>query len=98
MTRVLWLRAKYFYDGVERGEIYQAAVITGYFNVPVILVTGDEAACREAAILLVPEEARTLLREETKKAIRELPRRQPYKIRRPVKLKNKKDWARRNQL
>ena len=40
--------AKYFYDGIERGEIYQMAVIAGYYNVPVILVTGDEAACREA--------------------------------------------------
>jgi len=40
--------AKYFYDGIERGEIYQSAVIAGHFNVPVILVTGDEAACREA--------------------------------------------------
>ncbi|MCS7180897.1 MAG: M55 family metallopeptidase, partial [bacterium] len=39
---------KYFYDGIERGEIYQSAVIAGHFNVPVILVTGDEAACREA--------------------------------------------------
>jgi len=39
---------KYYYDGIERGEIYQSAVIAGHFNVPVILVTGDEAACREA--------------------------------------------------
>jgi len=39
---------KYYYDEIERGEIYQSAVIAGYFNVPVILVTGDEAACREA--------------------------------------------------
>lgn len=40
--------AKFFYDGIERGEIYQCAVIAGHYNVPVILVTGDEAACREA--------------------------------------------------
>jgi len=40
--------AKYYYDGIERGEIYQSAVIAGHFNVPVILVTGDEAACKEA--------------------------------------------------
>jgi len=40
--------AKYWYDGVERGEIYQSAVIAGHYDVPVMLVTGDEAACREA--------------------------------------------------
>jgi D-amino peptidase len=40
--------AKFLYDGVERGEIYQAAVIAGYFDVPVIMVTGDEAVCKEA--------------------------------------------------
>ena len=39
---------KFFYDGVERGEIYQSAVVAGHFGVPVILVTGDEATCREA--------------------------------------------------
>ncbi len=44
--------AKYFYDGIERGEIYQSAVIAGHFNVPVILVTGDEAAGREAKATL----------------------------------------------
>ncbi len=43
---------KYWYDGVERGEIYQMAVIAGHCDVPVILVTGDEAACREARGLL----------------------------------------------
>ncbi|MCM8818593.1 MAG: M55 family metallopeptidase [Candidatus Omnitrophica bacterium] len=42
------LELKYFYDGIERGEIFQAAVIAGHYNVPVILVTGDEATCREA--------------------------------------------------
>ncbi|HOJ30511.1 MAG TPA: M55 family metallopeptidase [bacterium] len=46
------VEAKYFYDGVERGEIYQCAVIAGHFNVPVILVTGDEAACIEAKAML----------------------------------------------
>ena len=44
--------AKYWYNEVERGEIYQSAVIAGHFNVPVILVTGDEAACREARATL----------------------------------------------
>ena len=40
--------AKYWYDGVERGEIYLCAVIAGHYDVPVMLVTGDEATCREA--------------------------------------------------
>jgi len=44
--------AKYWYDGVERGEIYQSAVTAGHYGVPVMLVTGDEAACREARDLL----------------------------------------------
>ncbi|MCX8081929.1 MAG: M55 family metallopeptidase [bacterium] len=44
--------AKYFYDGIERGEIYQCAVIAGHYNVPVILVSGDEAACKEAKATL----------------------------------------------
>ena len=44
--------AKYWYDGVERGEIFQAAVTAGHYDVPVIMVTGDEAACREARELL----------------------------------------------
>ncbi|MCF7853895.1 MAG: M55 family metallopeptidase [Candidatus Pacebacteria bacterium] len=46
---------KYWYDDVERGEIYQCAVAAGHYDVPVILVTGDEAACREARELLGEE-------------------------------------------
>lgn len=43
---------KYWYDDIERGEIYQSAVVAGHYDVPVILVTGDEAACREARATL----------------------------------------------
>ena len=39
---------KYWYNGVESGELAQTAAIAGYFGVPPILVTGDEATCREA--------------------------------------------------
>jgi len=39
---------KYWYNGVESGELVQSALLAGYFGVPAILVTGDEAACREA--------------------------------------------------
>ena len=39
---------RYWYDGVESGELVQNAVIAGYYNVPVVMVTGDVATCREA--------------------------------------------------
>ncbi len=39
---------KYWYNGVESGELAQTASIAGYFGVPPVLVTGDEATCREA--------------------------------------------------
>jgi D-amino peptidase len=39
---------RYWYNGVESGELAQVAAIAGYYGVPPILVTGDEAACREA--------------------------------------------------
>jgi len=39
---------RYWYNGVESGELAQSAAVAGYFGVPPILVTGDEATCREA--------------------------------------------------
>ncbi|HUV00747.1 MAG TPA: M55 family metallopeptidase [Bacteroidales bacterium] len=39
---------RYWYNGVESGELAQNAAIAGYFGVPPIMVTGDEATCREA--------------------------------------------------
>lgn len=39
---------RYWYNDVETGEMGQAALIAGYFGVPVIMVSGDEATCREA--------------------------------------------------
>ena len=47
-TQSSMAEAKYWYDGVERGELYQSGVIGGAHNVPVMMVTGDEACCREA--------------------------------------------------
>ena len=38
---------RYFYNGRETGEIGQEALIAGHFGVPLIMVTGDDAACRE---------------------------------------------------
>ena len=39
---------RYWYNGVESGEMAQAAIIAGHFKVPPVLVTGDMATCREA--------------------------------------------------
>ena len=39
---------KYWYNGVESGELAQSAMVAGYFGVPPIFVSGDEATCREA--------------------------------------------------
>jgi D-amino peptidase len=39
---------RYWYNGVESGELVQNALIAGYFGVPLIMVTGDDATCREA--------------------------------------------------
>jgi len=39
---------RYWYNGVESGELAQCAAIAGHYGVPTIMVTGDEATCREA--------------------------------------------------
>jgi D-amino peptidase len=39
---------RYWYNGVESGELAQVAAIAGGYGVPTIMVTGDEAACRES--------------------------------------------------
>lgn len=39
---------RYWYNGRESGEIAQMALLAGSVDVPVIMVTGDEATCREA--------------------------------------------------
>lgn len=44
--------ARYWYNGIESGEIAQDALKCGFFNVPVVLVTGDDATCREATNFL----------------------------------------------
>jgi D-amino peptidase len=43
---------RYWYNGVESGEIAQSSAIAGYYGVPTIMVTGDEATCREAKTFL----------------------------------------------
>jgi D-amino peptidase len=79
---------RYWYNDVESGEIAQSAAIAGYYGVPVIMVTGDEATCREAnkflgkSIVTVPtkkglsrEAAMLYPFEETRKALYEGARR-----------------------
>jgi D-amino peptidase len=39
---------RYWYNGVESGELAQVAAIAGHYGVPTLMVTGDEATCREA--------------------------------------------------
>ena len=39
---------RYWYNGVESGELAQVALIAGYYEVPMVMVSGDEATCREA--------------------------------------------------
>jgi D-amino peptidase len=46
---------RYWYNGVESGEQAQCAAIAGGYGVPTIMVTGDEAACREATKFFGPE-------------------------------------------
>ena len=45
---------RYWYNGVESGELAQCAAIAGHYNIPTIMVTGDEATCREAAKFFGP--------------------------------------------
>jgi D-amino peptidase len=43
---------RYWYNGVESGEIVQNSAIAGYYGVPTIMVTGDDATVREAKLFL----------------------------------------------
>ena len=47
--------SRYYYNGVESGEIVQSAAVAGHFGVPVIMVSGDAATCQEATQFLGPE-------------------------------------------
>lgn len=46
---------RYWYNGRESGEVAQCALVAGGCGVPTILVTGDEAVCREAHAFLGQE-------------------------------------------
>lgn len=55
--------ARYWYHGQEYGEIGQSAMIAGHFDIPVTLVTGDVAACREACQFLGAEVVTVAVKE-----------------------------------
>jgi D-amino peptidase len=44
--------SRYWYNGLESGEIAQCALAYGHYGVPVVMVSGDTAACREAVEFL----------------------------------------------
>lgn len=46
--------ARYWYNGREFGEIGQCGLVFGHFDLPVVMVTGDFAACREATDFFGP--------------------------------------------
>lgn len=46
---------RYWYNGIEMGEIGQVAIVAGHYDVPVVMVSGDKAACDEAKKLLGDE-------------------------------------------
>jgi D-amino peptidase len=46
---------RYWYNGVESGELAQCAAIAGHYGIPTIMVTGDVATCREAAKFFGPD-------------------------------------------
>ena len=45
---------RYWYNGVESGELAQCAALAGHYDIPTIMVTGDEATCREATTFFGP--------------------------------------------
>jgi len=46
---------RYWYNGVESGELAQCAAIAGHYDIPTIMVTGDVATCREATKFFGPD-------------------------------------------
>jgi D-amino peptidase len=47
-TRSSVAETRFWYNGRESGEIAQSALLAGGMGIPVIMVTGDTATCREA--------------------------------------------------
>jgi len=54
---------RYWYNGIEMGEIGQVALMAGHYGVPVAMVSGDLAACREARELLGEDVVTVVVKE-----------------------------------
>jgi D-amino peptidase len=96
-----------FLNGKTIGEIGQIVALAGYFKVPVIMLTGDQAACDEvreyqptaetvavkrmvgtgSALSLSHTEARALIREAARRAVKRLGEFKPWVIEGPVEIR-----------
>ena len=54
---------RYWFNGIETGEIGQMAILAGYYGVPVVMITGDKAGCEEACALLGKEITTVVVKE-----------------------------------
>lgn len=54
---------RYWYNEVEMGEIGQEAILAGHWGVPIVMISGDKAACQEAQALLGREIATVVVKE-----------------------------------
>lgn len=92
---------KYSINGVVCGEMGQLAAYAGYFGVPLIYASGDEALCEETwnrfphaastptkkeCRLYPAEEVRRRMRADAARAIRKADRRDAFKVEEPVEI------------
>jgi len=54
---------KYWYNGIECGEIVQTSLVAGHYGVPPIMCTGDKRACEEARRFLGEEIITVVVKE-----------------------------------
>lgn len=54
---------KYWYNGVECGEIVQSSLVAGHYGIPPIMCTGDLRACEEARRFLGEEIVTVVVKE-----------------------------------
>ncbi len=76
-----------WFNGTLVGETGINAALCGTWGCPVLLVTGDEATCREATELLAPVRARELIEEGAKRALADVAAVQPYDPGRPCEIR-----------
>jgi len=54
---------KYWYNGVESGEIVQTSLVAGYYGIPPIMCTGDLRTCEEAKRFLGEQVVTVVVKE-----------------------------------